>query len=147
MLIMSTMSHIKLSITVLQEQQNGATNTLGLLTTFRHCWVICGGSWPKVTQLFDMDLGHAGLPWCPPRCECHLSRSRATSTPSTLAMPALPQSAGTPWLLLQTQHTSTPNTDTAAPGWGQTVAPLCSSNYFFFSLRIIFHAIPPGRKV
>lgn len=29
MLNMSTMSHIKMSITVFQEQQNGETNTLG----------------------------------------------------------------------------------------------------------------------
>lgn len=81
MLNMSTMSYIKLSITVFQEQQNGETNTLGLLTTFRHCWVICGGSWPKsfssliLTSDMQDSLGVSlGV-------SCLLSRSRATLTP------------------------------------------------------------------
>lgn len=60
MLNMSTMSYIKLRITVFQEQQNGETNVSGLLTIFKHHWLICGGSWPKSHHLaLRNNLGHA----------------------------------------------------------------------------------------
>lgn len=130
MLNMSTMSYIKLSITVFQEQQNGETNILGLLTAFRCCWVIRGGSWPKShsSSISTSDRQDSESPWAwaahghlDPWAPCH-------SCPG----PAAPSCRLPPLLLLQTQHTPTPKTDTATPGWGQTVLWLFSSNYFFF---------------
>lgn len=146
MLNMSTMSYIKLSITVFQEQQNGETNTLRLLSTSRHCWAMCGGSWPKPfgSVILSSDTPDS----VSPRCELHPEQEHGHPDPRALwpylpcpILQALPR-----LLVLHTQHTSLLRLTLATPGWGQTVVQLFSSNYFF-SLRIIFQAIPPGRKV
>lgn len=135
MLNMSTMSYIKLSITVFQEQQNGETNTLGLLTSFRHCWVICGGWWPKSfsSSIWTLDTQDSVIPF---GVSCLLSRSMATSTlvhPGHTC-PALPCPS------LQALHDCCCCKQSSHQLLRLTLLPqvvvwLFGSNYFFFFLK------------
>lgn len=125
--------HTKPHITVFQEQQNGETNILGLLTTFKRRWAICGGSRPKVvsfsSSITTADTHGAPSPLivsCCPRRSLPPERGHGHLLPSwSCPVPSDPSFGRPP--ALQRLCTPTPNTYTPTPGcWQIVVWPFSS---------------------
>lgn len=119
-------------------------------------WRLMTKSMPFSSSIITSDTQDAPSPLSVSCCSraCVLSGDTATSATGTPAVPALPRPTRPSGARHTTPGTAkalhiNPTTSTATPRWGQIVVCLFSSLYvfFFLTLRIIFHATPPGRKV